>query len=133
MAPNPAVMIAAKIGKGCEEPAGQVAVGPKSEPVLVEPDEEPSDQIVRVGNVLHIAPGEREESPLPAFDEPGQRNRITARKEAQVCLVFDIVRVGLHAEDRSIESSSAIAMKRRVEQGQVARLLRGIHDGTRSE
>ena len=73
MASPPAVVIVAEIGERGEEPGGNFCVGPKPCALLMEPHERLGDEVMRVGPVLHIAPGEGEQRPLPAGDQLVER------------------------------------------------------------
>ena len=90
------MMIAAQIGQGGEQPRRQIGFRPQFLPLLMQPEEEFRDQVVGIGGVLHVAPGEREHPPLPSRDQAVQRQVIAVPQEGEIRAV--VGRIVIHAE-----------------------------------
>lgn len=73
----PAMMIVAKIGQRGEEPRGYVCINPQAVTLLIEPNEDGCDEIVRVRGILHVPIGVADERSLPGCDQTIQRGRVT--------------------------------------------------------
>jgi hypothetical protein len=66
---TPAVLVAAEVGDGGEEPSGQVCIRPQAVTLLVEPHEGLRHHVPGFGVLVQVTPSERQQGALPASDQ----------------------------------------------------------------
>jgi hypothetical protein len=73
MAAPPPVVVVAKIRERREKPRREIGVGPQTKALLVQAHECGDHEVLGVGCVVNIAPGEGEKRALPPRDKRIQR------------------------------------------------------------